>query len=154
MELVPQGGIGGQLHLVDGVVEQDACPLVDDVRLYAQTVDAWRGAQGYAAHDAVPVALGLVGDAVGVLPHPDIFYAVVDGYLQRVATAILQIRCDVVLVGHGERHLVTHLVTIDQQRGLYVGTLQGERDLLAAPRLGYLYRAAIPGAPDIVARGR
>ena len=117
-------------------VDGDVCDLAIEVGDDALLVNRRCGAQFYAPGDAVPVALGLVGYAVGVLSDADVLDTVVntDGNLVVVAEA--EVRGDVILMRDGKAHLVAYRVTVDDDGGLDVRTLEEEGDLLAAPGLG------------------
>ena len=109
--------------------------------------------QLHASDDAVPVALRLVGDAMGVLSDADVLDAVIDadGYL--VALAGADDLRQVVAVGYGERHLVAHFDAVDKDGGLDVRPLEQQGDVLALPLLRHIDAAAVPGGTDIVALG-
>ena len=96
-------------------------------------------------HDAIPVALRLVGHAVGVLSHADILDAIVDRNHDLVGLAKLHIIGDIIAMGHRERHLMAHPLPVDIDRGLDVRTFQEERDALFAPFLGDIDVAPVPG---------
>ena len=107
-----------------------------------------------AAHDAVPVALRLVGDAVGVLSHADILDAVIYTDENLVGGTRLDVRRHVVAMGCRERQLVAHGLAVDIDGGLNVGTLQIERDATVLPLSGHVDALVIPRRADIVTLGR
>ena len=77
-----------------------------------------------ASDDTIPVALRLVGNAMGVLANADVFNAVVDTDANGVLATEANERSDVVLVWSGERQLVTDLTAVDKYRGLDVWTFE------------------------------
>ena len=89
--------------------------------LYAQLIPLCL--QLHASDDAVPVALRLVGHGMGVLTYAHILNAVVDTDGNLVGFAWHNETRDVVAMRGRERHLTSHLITVDVNLGLDVGPL-------------------------------
>ena len=134
VELVPELEGVAEVERVDGVAAH-----VDDDTACGNIGNDTDGrcrlarAQFDAPDDAVPVALRLVGHAVGILSDAHILDPVVDADADGVPAAEAHEGRDVVLVGCGERQLVTHLPAVDEDGGLDVGTLEEEHDGTFAP---------------------
>ena len=114
---------------------------------------AGRGAQFHAAHDAVPVALGLIAHAVGVLPHAHSVDAVVDAYGDVVALPGHDLVGDVELVRRAEAVLVAGLLPVDVDGRLDVGAFEEQHHAAVFPRLGHVDGAAVPGGAHVVLLG-
>ena len=91
------------------------------------------GSQFNLSGNAVPVALCLVGNAMGILSYANILDAVVylDG--NDVLFAELDQRCHIILMRNAERHLMTSLLAVHKDCRLYVWPLQEEGDMLLLP---------------------
>jgi hypothetical protein len=109
--------------------------------------------QPHVARNAIPAALRLIGDAMGILSDADILDAVVyaDGNL--VVAAEPHERCDVELVGYAQRRVAAGRIAVNEDVGLDVRALQMEDDAAAAPTAGNRDRAAVPRRADIMLRG-
>ena len=81
----------------------------------------------------IPVALRLVGHTVRVLPHPYVFYPVVDIDTDGILFPIYYIRCDIILMWHGKRHFVSCFMPVHKNGGLNMRTFQKEHDALPLP---------------------
>ena len=138
----------------DGIVEQDPGGGTSDVGLDTQAVDERGSPQLDAPGDAIPVALCLVGDAVGVLSYTYILDAVVDLDGDGILATGLQQRRDIVLMGHTERQLMASLTTVDEDCGLDVRTLEVESYITVLPCGGHDDGALIPGRTYIMLAGR
>ena len=136
--------------------EGHAHGAVGQVGHHAVLQDAVRRArlQLYPSHNAVPVALCLVGHAVRVLSHAHILYAVVylDGYC--VVSAETHIVGDVVLMCHAQAHAVSHLQPVHVEGGFNMRSLQVEHHAALAPVFGYVHAPPVPCVAHIVAVGR
>ena len=143
----------GDANVKSPVVERDVrCPgsqIGDD----ATAADKGSRTQFDTSGNAVPVALRLVGDAVGILPHSDVFHAVVHAHLYPVIMPETERIGDVVLMGHTETHVAPHLTPVDQDDGLDMRTFEEERHPPALPILGDEDRAAVDGLADKMAVG-
>ena len=112
------------------------------------------GAQFDTACDAIPVALRLVGNAVGVLSDADVLDAVIDADGNLVVTTEAQVGGDVVLMRNGEAHLVAYFVAVDDDGGLDVRAFEEEGDALSFPCPGDGDGAAVGGfANEMLCRG-
>ena len=120
------------------------------VNLYVADVHLGPRLQLHAAHNAVPVALRLVGHTVRVLPHAHILYAVVhlDGNV--VVAPRGHVVGHIEHVRHAERRVAAHLPAIDEHRGLYVRALKIEQQALLAPRLWHADPTAVPRIAHVV----
>ena len=78
IELVPQLNIISQSHFKSLFVDDDIHPFFLQVRHYLLTPNDWLSLQLQAPHNAVPVALCLVGHRMGVLPHAHILDTIID----------------------------------------------------------------------------
>ena len=163
------GASGGTLaprHEVKGTLHSLAC-AVDDHRLHHSRevaevgidlhvvdIDLLRPPQLNGTHDAVPVALCLVGDAVAVRPRVDVLHAVVDADGNCVLS-FFNIGRDVELVRHAQAVLHAHLLAVHPDGTLPVGTLQEERHVLAAvrPLLRERHLADVPRRTHVVLVG-
>ena len=153
MVFAPWLGIGN-MDVESLIVEGNVNGTRSQVRDDTLPVDTWSGTQLYATCDAVPVALRLVRDAVGVLTYTDILYAVVNANGDFVLPTIVKVRSDVILMRHAEAHLMAYVMTVDRDGGLDVRTLEEEGDTLAAPRLGNDDAATVDGFTHEVLIGR
>ena len=105
-------------------------------------------AEFHPSDDTVPIALRLVGDAVGVLSDADILDAVVHTDGNGIALARDEALCHIVLMGSGERHLVPHLPAVDIDGGLNMGAFQEERHTLVSPVAGDIDALTVPRLAD------
>ena len=103
--------------------------------------------------DTVPVSLCLIGHGVGVLTHTNILDTIIHTDSNLVAHTLLDEFRHIIAVRHGQRHLVAHLMSVDKDGGLYVRTLQEERDALVTPFLGDIYIASVPCVTHILFLG-
>ena len=152
MVLTPRLGMG-DVDVECLVVEGDMSGLGGEVGDDTSAVDKGRGTQLDAASNAVPVALGLIGDAMRVLPYTDVLDAVVDADGNLVLAAKAQVGRDVILMRHGEGHLVAYLIAVDEDGGLDVRALEEEGDTLTAPSLRNDNGAAVGSFADEVLLG-
>ena len=154
IELIPQLGLRVEVDAVVALVDGDVKVVVFQMGHHplAPYIDA--SLQLDTSDDAVPVALRLVGDAVGVLPDADVLDAVVDAqhYLVRLTEAD-DVR-HVIAMGRRQRHLPSYLMTVDVSLRLNVCPLQEERYGLTAPLLRHVDLTAVPCRTDIVALWR
>ena len=135
------------------VVEGDMSGLGGEVGDDTSAVDKGRGTQLDAACYAVPVALGLIGDAMRVLAYADVLDAVVDADGNLVLVAEAQVGRDVILMRHGEGHLVAYFFAVDEDGGLDVRALEEKGDPLTAPSLRNDNGAAVGSFADEVLLG-
>ena len=135
------------------VVEGDMSGLGGEVGDDTSTVDKGRGTQLDAACYAVPVALGLIGDAMRVLAYADVLDAVVDADGNLVLVAEAQVGRDVILMRHGEGHQVAYFFAVDEDGGLDVRALEEKGDPLTAPSLRNDNGAAVGSFADEVLLG-
>ena len=151
--LAPEAHAVAQQNLMRGAIDHDGDLAGGNVG-----DDADDGARGSGELDApgnaVPVALRLVGDAVGVLSHADVLDAVIDIDGDGVGAPGTDEVCDIVLMGRGERQLAAHAAAVDIDGGLDMGPLEEEHHATAPPRTGHTDGAAIPGMAHIVGGGR
>ena len=105
-------------------------------------------AEFHPSDDTVPIALRLVGDAVGVLSDADILDAVVHTDSDGVALAGKEALCHIVLMGCGERHPMPHLYAVDIDGGLDMRTFQEERHTLVLPVAGDIDTLPVPRLAD------
>ena len=96
-----------------------------------------------ASYDTVPVALGLVSNAMRVLSDADILDTVIylDGYLVLFAQA--DVFGYIILMGYGETHLVTYLLAVDIDGGLDMRSFQEQGNTLFAPGTGDIDGTAV-----------
>ena len=104
--------------------------------------------------DTVPIALCLVGHAVGVLPDTDILYAVINAYGNDVTLSWNNELRDVVLMGCGERRPLSCKLPVDIDTGLDMRTFQIECHDIPRPVLRYIDAPFIPRHSHEVAFGR
>ena len=151
--LAPEAHAVAQQHLMRGTVDHDGDLAGGNIG-----DDADDGARDDSELDApgnaVPVALRLVGDAVGILSHADVLDAVIDIDGNGVGAPGTDEVCDIVLMGRGERQLAAHAAAVDIDSGLDMGPLEEEHHATATPRTGHADGAAIPGMAHIVGGGR
>ena len=151
--LAPEAHAVAQQHLMRGAVDHDGDLAGGNVG-----DDADDGARDDSELDApgnaVPVALRLVGDAVGILSHADVLDAVIDIDGDGVGAPGTDEVCDIVLMGRGERQLAAHAAAVDIDGGLNMRSLEEEHHAAAPPRTGHADGAAIPGMAHIVGGGR
>ena len=154
MEFVPSHGIGAQGKMIGGVVDGDIDHTFSQMRYDTTAPNGGGCLQFDASGDTIPVALCLVGHAVRVLTHADVLDAVVDTDGNGVIGTEADILRYVVAVGDRERHVMANLLTVDENGGLDVWTLQKECDALMLHRRRDKDAVTIPGTTGVVAVGR
>ena len=153
MELIPGFHVFGQRHANGGVVDENVHHPLFLVSHDALAPDEGRSLKFHPAHNAVPVSLRLVGHRVRILAHTDILDAIIDPDGNLVLLAGFDVGGDIVAMGSGERNLVTHLLSVDENGGFDVGSLQIECQLTALPHWRHTDLAPIPSCSHIVALG-
>ena len=102
------------------------------------------------SHDTIPVALCLVGHAMRVLSHAYILDTVVHLDKDIILLTQTDLFRHIIPMGHGETHLMSHLLAVDEDGGLYMRSFEEERDALSLPVLRYIDRAMIPRIAHVV----
>ncbi len=103
------------------------------------------------ADDAVPVALGMVADAVGILSDLD-SDAVIDAQSDPVVAGS-EMAGDIVDVLGGEAISVADEISIDPEGCFPVGAFEGEVDMFAFPVLGDEDVFLVPTGSDVMCAG-
>ena len=136
------------------IVEHDVRRPRSQVGDDATAANQGRRTEFDTSGNAIPVALRLVGDAVGILPHSDVFHAVIHPHLYPVVMPETERLGDVVLMGHAETPVATDFTAVNQYGGLDVRTFEEEGDPPALPIPGDEDRAAVHSLADEMAVGR
>jgi hypothetical protein len=147
------GGAGVKAGAGAGEEAGDADGAGGEVGVDVHAVDpvTGRGVEGEAADDAVPVALGVVGDGVGVFAEVDAAGVVVDEEGEEVAAGFDA--GEFVAVGDGEAVGAAEVFVAEPDAGEPVGAFELELDAAAGPGGGNLDLALIPGAAGVVGVG-
>ena len=153
MELVPAHGIATQRQAIGSLVDGDVHHAVLHIGHHAFAPDVRALAQFNLPHNAVPVALRLVGYAMRILTHAHVLDAIVhlDGKL--VGLAVFYIRCNIVNMRHRQRLLMPYPLTIHHYRGLDMRALQVQHHRLPFPLFGHHHRALVPGITHVMLVG-
>ena len=153
MELIPKHHVLRQRQIVAVVVDDNLYFPGIQMRDYPFTPDDGSCLQFDTPHHTVPVALRLVGNAVGVLSHTDIFNAIIDTHSNFVPLSATDVSRHIVAMRYRQRHVMPHLVAIDIDGGLDMRPLDEQRDAAMVPIFGNVYRTLIPCRPDVMALG-
>ena len=140
--------------MVGLLVYRNVYSLVSNIGHHLLAIDNRSGLKLYATSDAVPVALGLISNRVGILTYTHILYTIINTHGNLVFAPRLKIIGNVVLMWHREAHLVAHLATIHENGSLNVRALKVESyaSFLPLPRNHNL--ALIPRIAHVMAFGR
>ena len=102
------------------------------------------------SHYTVPVALRLIGNAMGILPHADVLNTVVDADGNRVTLATIDIIGDIIAMRRRKRHLMSNTPTVHIDGGLDVRTFQKQCDTSVFPVFGNIDATLIPSVTYIM----
>ena len=137
------------------VIEGDVCGLGGKIGFHTLPIYIRCSAQLHAASYAVPVALCLVCDTMGVLSNTYVLNSVVDSDADFIFFARTEDVGEVVLVWHAEAHLVSHFTSIDEHGGLDMRSFKEESDVPSFPFTGDVNGSAVGGfAHEVLLRGK